>query len=109
METFLYVIGPMNGPYKIGYSKTPNKRAKQLQTGHQEPLIVHYTSSVDIKQAKIFESLIHKNLVYSKIRGEWFDTTIDIAKSEIEFVKIRYGGLGDSIEIYWKNNLLLPY
>src|SRR5690606_41006506 len=42
----LYIIGPVSGPQKIGFSKNPQKRLKSLQTAHPQQLILHYTKEV---------------------------------------------------------------
>lgn len=88
--TYIYVIGPKEGFQKIGYSETPEKRLKSLQTGHPELLYIHHTIEVNKLKAKLIEKLIHRNINHKRTKGEWFNLTIDEAKSEIDFALITY-------------------
>lgn len=56
---------------KIGYSKHPEKRLKQLQTAHPAPLKLIQTWQGD----KILEKAIHHRLFSfrSRLNGEWFN------------------------------------
>lgn len=102
--SYIYSIGPKNGPIKIGYSKSPEKRLGELQTGHPEKLYLHYTAEVDDKKVEIIEHLIHRSNNHRRINGEWFDLSIDDAKTEIDFALIRYGD-DDSIIFKHKHKL----
>ncbi|MBL1208275.1 GIY-YIG nuclease family protein [Geminocystis sp. GBBB08] len=63
--------------YKIGISKHPDKRLKQLQTGHPQTLKLIKTFDYQIK-GKITEKMIEKRIHYllrqcrTNYNGEWF-------------------------------------
>lgn len=66
---FVYFIGNLDKNIcKIGFSYSPNKRLKELQTGNPFPLVVFKTVKGDLKMEKTF------HLIYRQYRtsGEWF-------------------------------------
>lgn len=68
--------------YKIGVSKNPKKRLKQLQTGSGEDLIIKEIYKSDI--ARKIESTFHNRYSHVRKRGEWFDLSIS---EEVEFIE----------------------
>ena len=92
MQTsFIYIIGSNKPPYKVGISKNPNRRLKNLQTGHPYPLQIHHLIETNINKTKLLETIIHRNLKFHKTNGEWFDMSLQNLKLQVEFVLIRYG------------------
>ena len=92
MQTsFIYIIGSKNPPYKVGISKNPNRRLRNLQTGHPYPLQIHHIIETNISQTKLFETILHRNLKHYKTNGEWFNMELTNLKLQLEFVLIRYG------------------
>ena len=86
METYLYVIAASpEGPTKISHSVRPDRRVKQLQTGHAARLAVFYQQGVSSKDAQRIERSIHNTLGYLRVQGEWFDISVDDAISEVKF------------------------
>ena len=80
----LYVIGGGDIPYKIGYSKNPRNRLKELQISNPVELSIHFEYrglSTDITS---LETGLHKHFSPLKVRGEWFNAPvndiIDVAK-----------------------------
>lgn len=63
---FIYLI-QLEGTdiYKIGFSKTPNKRVKNLQTGNPYKLIV--VDSYKSKRATKIEAVLHIRFLSNKI------------------------------------------
>lgn len=59
---------------KIGYSKEPNKRLKQLKTGNANTLELLHVQEGTIPQ----EQAIHKIFAQYRITGEWFQYNDDI-------------------------------
>ena len=58
---------------KIGYSIDPISRYHQLIAGMPEqPFRIHLLSCLSVKQAKVFESMLHDHLHFCRTRGEWF-------------------------------------
>jgi len=88
--TSIYVIGPAEGPYKIGYSGNPSHRLSTLQVGTTDFLHLHYREETETSKAKVIEKLIHRQLGHKRIRGEWFNVTLDEAISEVKFAFIRW-------------------
>ncbi len=69
---------------KIGISKNPEKRVRQLQTGSSEKLLL--LKIFDITNDRQIEKRLHKMLWQNRQRGEWFALTnlhIDFVESYI--------------------------
>ncbi len=68
---FLYVISDGTA-IKIGISKHPDKRVKQLQTGHPNRLSIAF--KLETQKAREIESHLHKILWEKRSRSakEWF-------------------------------------
>lgn len=88
--SFLYIISNGND-LKIGVSKNPEKRLKDLQTGSAQKL--HIVETFKLPYQKVFrlEKECHNKLVtsYPK-RGEWFKNPIEwdvccIVESIVEY------------------------
>lgn len=89
--TYIYVIESDNGSVKIGFSKNPEKRVKSLQTGHDTKLKVVYKHEVPCDRARMVESYIHRENNYRRMKGEWFNMSVDDAIAEIKIVMMKYG------------------
>lgn len=89
-ESFIYVIGPINGPQKIGFAKNPTSRLKQLQTGHPMQLFLHYSDKIPANAIRKLEKLIHKQNSHQCSHGEWFNLSVNDAILECKFAVIRY-------------------
>ncbi len=86
IKTYLYVIASsVEGPCKIGYSVQPEKRVRQLQTGHAQTLKLHYSELVPQHEARRIEKQIHTTIGYLRSRGEWFNITVNDAIAEVQF------------------------
>jgi len=78
----IYLIKSLDdGCYKIGVSKSPDKRLKQLQTGNPSELqLLHvYNSEIAFK----IEKVLHNTFCIDKQHGEWFNLSI---KDEYFFI-----------------------
>lgn len=92
MSEFLYVIAAdEQGPVKIGLSKHPDRRLRQLQTGHACKLVLHHAEPVEDGQVRALERIVHEQIRHRRMQGEWFDLTVPDAIAEVQFVMIRYG------------------
>jgi hypothetical protein len=88
----VYIIAADDaGPVKIGFSKNPEKRLKQFQTGHPQPLRLCHSLAFEGKRAKGIERIIHQTINHLRVQGEWFGLTVADAIAELEFAMIRYG------------------
>lgn len=90
-ESFLYVIAASpEGPTKLGFSIHPERRLSQLQTGHAEPLVLFHAEPVPSEKARLYERLLHRDIGYTKLRGEWFNLTVEQAIAHVRFTFIEY-------------------
>jgi len=88
--TSIYIIGPEGGPYKIGYAADPKARLVNLQVGQAVELKLFYEEQTETSTAKVIEKMIHRQLAIKRIRGEWFNVTLEEAKEEVRFAFIRW-------------------
>ena len=66
---FLYFFqGQSGGAIKIGYSSSPEKRLKELQTGYPDALKILLMIPGDEKA----ERVLHQQLKDFRLKGEWF-------------------------------------
>ena len=101
MIVYVYVIGPKDhGPVKIGYSKNVEKRLKQLQTGHPEPLVIHAKEEFTIKMGKAVERKFLREMNYKKAEGEWLDVSPSDAAQHLGWYGIRYSEEPDHMAEY---------
>jgi len=79
-DRFVYVAKEeFSGRYKVGISKHPEERIKQLNVGNPEHLtLVH--AYLATEEGNLSETLAHKLLSGSHIRSEWFDKNTDLNK-----------------------------
>ncbi len=71
MTGYVYLIGPADGPVKIGRTDNPIVRLAALQTSHwQELEIVAVIGPID--QPEEIERTLHREFHQVRIRGEWF-------------------------------------
>ena len=80
---YIYLIKNIEeSHYKIGVSKNPKKRIKELNTGNSAELVLveMYESEIAYK----IEKTLHRKYSYMRKHGEWFDFSI---KEDNEFIK----------------------
>lgn len=87
---FIYVIGPEEGPQKIGISKDVEVRLGNLQTGHPSKLVIHHVEEITDGRVRLLEKQIHKELNHKRLNGEWFDLTWEEARDYVIFFVITY-------------------
>lgn len=72
---YIYLIQSLeDGFYKVGVSKHPKKRIKQLQTGNSSELKLIETYQSE--HAHMVEKSLQRRYSYLKKEGEWFDMSI---------------------------------
>jgi hypothetical protein len=79
----IYIVGPKNGPYKVGIAKDVYTRIGALQIACWEELVVHHISNY-VGDARLVEELIHKTLWDKHIRGEWFNHDLKTIKCVVD-------------------------
>ena len=94
---YVYIISDNNGYIKVGISKHPEKRLKQLQTGNMNRLQLVFTEEFECKRDHLLkiERLIHRAISNKSkhMKGEWFyiDTLpLEEIKNIIIYHRIRY-------------------
>lgn len=88
--TSIYVIGTDNGPLKIGYTADPKGRLSNLQVGQPTEIKLFYEEATETAKAKVIEKLIHRTLGHKRVRGEWFNVSVEEAIAEVKFAFIRW-------------------
>lgn len=73
---FIYLIS--DGEHvKIGFSKDPRKRMKDMQTSNAKPLrIVRAFEVIGKSAAKAHERTLHSKFKAHRLKGEWFDMEV---------------------------------
>jgi hypothetical protein len=90
---FMYVISTSEndqGPVKLGISADPDQRVRELQTGHPELLQVYYRESIEADRVRIYERLLHRDNHHHRLKGEWFDLTVEQGIGYVQFTLIEY-------------------
>lgn len=91
MTNYIYVIASSEtGPCKIGRSSDPDRRLKQLQTGHAVKLRVFYREEITDNLVSKMERIIHKAIGIKRMSGEWFSITPHDAILELRHAIILY-------------------
>jgi hypothetical protein len=78
----VYLIKAESSIYKIGTSKHPEKRIRQLQTGNQEKL--ELINTFESKYATLLESTLHQKYAHLKENGEWYGLSLE---DEVKFIE----------------------
>jgi hypothetical protein len=90
-DSFLYIIAASShGPVKLGISGDPERRVRQLQTGHAQRLQIYHQEPVAASQAPRYERLLHKDVAHLRSHGEWFNLTVDDALAHLRFTFIEH-------------------
>jgi predicted GIY-YIG superfamily endonuclease len=80
---YVYLIQSLeDSTYKIGVSKHPNKRIKELQTGNSSELKL--VESFQSEHAHQVERALQRRYVHLNKEGEWFDMSIS---NEVSFLR----------------------
>jgi hypothetical protein len=72
---FTYVIGSGSYCVKIGHSRAPQDRVRELQTGSAANLWVAHTWRMARDEAVAMERALHKAFAWRAMEGEWFSLT----------------------------------
>lgn len=80
MKSAVYLISS-SGRVKIGYSKNPWKRYRQLCTGCPNPLALVFTFYCH--DAPSLERKLHESFSQYRANGEWFNVTAKQVMQEI--------------------------
>lgn len=98
---YLYVIGTDDtSPVKIGFSKHPEKRLKQLQTSCSQPLVLFHKEELKADAIRQYERVIHRELGYLKMKGEWFNLNPKDAALQVKHLRIFFEGNEDMLKYH---------
>lgn len=75
---YVYVIGPENGPYKIGISSDIKGRIAELQVGSPVKLSLMWKELFEDRwDARRVEASLHQSLDEFRMHGEWFNMSVE--------------------------------
>lgn len=90
---FIYMIGPTGGPHKIGHSMNVERRVKQLQRDAKGEIVITGKWPVGARIGLAAERYAHWLLREKHYRGEWFNVTLDEARSAVQHAIANAGSL----------------
>ncbi len=97
-DHYVYLIGVEDtGHVKFGYSKDPDARLKQLQTGSAQPLKLLGMFGYCETKAKLMERKIHQSFSCYRMSGEWFEMDHTSAIQLFQWANIRYGDESETL------------
>jgi hypothetical protein len=76
-KEFLYIMSDGESRYKIGWSKDPWNRLKQLQTGNPKRLFIEHVIECTIYPAAFLEKRILSWFGRRGLKGEWRPLTLE--------------------------------
>ena len=80
----VYVLTSDHGLIKVGISKNPEKRVKDIRAA--SGLVIDLAHVRELENASAVEHAAHIVLDAKRRCGEWFDVTVDEAITAIDFV-----------------------
>ena len=78
----VYIMEDTNGYFKLGVSKNPDGRLKQLSCGNTDIKLIHQTALLE--SAHKIETYAHNSLTNYCVQGEWFNCPLELIKSKIQ-------------------------
>jgi hypothetical protein len=85
---FIYFI-EQSGFTKIGKTKDPEQRLRQLNTGF--PVLPKYQYVVKVKSSSV-EDTLHSMYAYKRGKGEWFNLSTEEIEQAIKYLELHHGG-----------------
>jgi hypothetical protein len=102
----IYIIGDSPTRLKIGISEDCQKRLRELQTGNPNLLTLYWVSDNLTKEnAYVIEQLFHKKNNFRRIKNEWFDLDLELAKAEL-LLAVNSLGIEENIKHKFKQGFL---
>jgi hypothetical protein len=83
---YVYLIGPDDGPLKIGVATSLPKRLVSLQIGCWQTLSVRHSVTVPADLAYTLERTMHGRFKDRHLRGEWFDIELEEAVRALDAI-----------------------
>lgn len=107
-STFVYIIATMNfgrhgAPVKVGVSRDPLARVRELQTGNPYELMFSFAFRLPSREDALkLEAAFHKAMAHKAMEGEWFAmSAIDAAEAMCANIRayLRYQVVDDESEM----------
>ncbi len=89
--THIYVIGASENLKKIGITRNPPGRLRNLQTANPAKLQLEYLKQCEEHEAVRLEREVHKRFSADRLAGEWFAINAETAVVGIESVAVELG------------------
>lgn len=84
---FLYAIGKEEGPIKLGISRNPEARVRELQCGCPFKLELLLVTPLSSRESAAKEEVnVHDLFAGHHLHGEWFDIDVELAGAGIDAV-----------------------
>lgn len=80
VNSFLYIIGPENGPYKIGRSSKLLSRFQSLCCNNHMNLMLYFAMPTPAGLGLSIEKEVHKMLSCAAVKKDWYDVPLSMAK-----------------------------
>lgn len=93
----VYVIGPADGPYKVGIATDLKRRLASIQTGSAERLALHMHTPA-IRNAPSIEAGMHGLLKAYRLVGEWFGCEIDTIREAFSQFEIEAAEIEQAVQ-----------
>ena len=104
-DTYIYVMeDSRNGTFKLGRSKTPNKRERTSPSEAPE-----ITLRLLVPAAEAHEKHLHRHFDQKRLRGEWFSLTPDDILWIVSFLKANGDIPRAFVDEKWLGNLYFNY
>ena len=88
---YLYCISNDSGLCKFGYSRDPQSRLRNLQTGNSDCLrLVDSVLVEDSSNVRLLERLLHREFAHLRVRGEWFACSSEQGSSFLRWFEIHH-------------------
>lgn len=79
----IYIVGPTDGPFKIGRTNNLVRRVADLQSGSPVKLYIHFNKECRHRDAADVEWWAHQQLAACHVWGEWFGCALSRAKEVV--------------------------
>ena len=89
MEEYLYCITDSSGTTcKLGHSRNPESRLRQLSTGTPDDLRIAYVIAVPLGTARSWERELHRELGHRRCVREWFEIPVEDCVAQMQWFEI---------------------
>ena len=105
MLSYLYIVKSKHGLIKVGRSKCPKRRIKEIAKATGTPVVKQFLSPLCLNANKI-EHYLHKHFAEYRQQGEWFQIDFQIAVDEAKKQKFQTEEPRELMPFTFENNEL---